>query len=352
MRGLVMRGLMGVLAGLVALGIGAPGAGAERGEPGGVGAPAALSLGNDPNAAALPQGQRLTITTPSTGLFEMPFITTLRRGFFTEDGFDVNRIQVSPPVAVAALLAGEADYTISAGSSAVAIVGADAPVRIVAGLAIRALHALVTSDPSVQTVADLRGRSVATSTLTDGSAAITRFALRQYGLEVPTDVALQPLGQSPNRLAAMQTGQVQASILDLSHAIEAERHGARMLARPSELPDVPSSGLVATEVRLREQPQQVEGLIRALLKGLRYYHENREDAIRLLMEHLEVDRQVAEGTYDFGLRSFSTDGIIPDHSLQLLLESTELAVGRPASVPTSRLIDFSIVQRLNAQSGR
>ena len=35
--------------------------------------------------------------------------------------------------------------------------------------------------------------------------------------------ALQPLGESPNRLAAMQSGQVSAVILDLAHASPTER---------------------------------------------------------------------------------------------------------------------------------
>src|SRR5215213_5707515 len=131
-------------------------------------------------------------------------------------------------------------------------------MKVVMGIAVKAIHVLVTSDPAVQTIADLRGRSVATSTLTDSSAAITRFALRAAGLEPQVDTALQPLGESPNRLAALDTGQVQATILDLSHAIEAQRRGARLLARPSDLPDLPTAGLALAEARLSQQPQQVE----------------------------------------------------------------------------------------------
>jgi NitT/TauT family transport system substrate-binding protein len=187
------------------------------------------------------QRQRVIVSTPSSGYFEMPFILALREGFFAEQGLDVERIQMAPPVSVAAVLSGDADYALAVGSTAAAIVTADAPLRIVMGVAVRAIHALVTIDPAIQSIADLRGRSIATSTLTDTSAAITRFALRANGLEAQVDTALQPLGQSPNRLAALETGQVQAAVLDLAHALEAQRHGARILAAPAALPRLPSA---------------------------------------------------------------------------------------------------------------
>jgi NitT/TauT family transport system substrate-binding protein len=333
-RNAMRRGLMLALAGLVALTVGVTGP--ERGD---LGAAAAAELAQ----------QRVIVTSPSTGYYEMPFVMAMRAGFFAEEGLDVTRIQMAPPVSVAAALAGEADYALAVGSSSSAIVSANAPLRIVMGICVKAIHVLVTIDPAVQSVADLRGRSVATSTLTDSSAALTRFGLRAAGLEPQVDTALQPLGQSPNRLAAMQTGQVQAAILDLVHAQEAQRIGARILARPSDLPDLPTAGLNMTEARLAERPQQVEQMVRATLKGTRYFLDNRADAVAAMMEHLGVDRDGAETTYDLGRDAFAVDGIIPEASLRLLIEAANLASGQQQNPPPERLADFSIVRRVYAQ---
>jgi NitT/TauT family transport system substrate-binding protein len=322
----------------MALAVGVGPAGAERGEPASVRA-----------APARMQGQRLTVTTPSTGYYEMPFIMALRRGFFAEEGLDVTRIQMAPPVSVAAVLAGDAEYSLAVGSTSAAIVTSDAPMRVIMGIAVKAIHALVTIDPAIQSIADLRGRAVATSTLTDSSAAITRFALRANGLEPQVDTALQPLGHSPNRLAALETGQVQAAVLDLAHAIEAQRHGARILARPADLPDMPTAGLNVTETRLREQREQIERMVRAMLKGTRYFKENREETLAVIMDHLGVDRGVAEGTYDLGVGAFADDGIIPDQSLRLLIEAAQLSSGQPSNTTPQRLADFSIVRQVYAR---
>jgi NitT/TauT family transport system substrate-binding protein len=340
-RGAMRRALALGLAATVALTVGTTGAGAEHAEP---------TAGRP--AAAVAQGQRVTVTTPSTGYYEMPFVMAVRRGFFTEEGLDVTRIQMAPPVSVAAVLSGEAEYALAVGSSTAAIVSANAPMKVVMGIAVKAIHVLVTSDPGVQTISDLRGRSVATSTLTDSSAAITRFALRNAGLEPQVDTALQPLGQSPNRLAAMQTGQVQASILDLAHALEAQRAGARVLARPAELPDLPTAGLSVTDTRLRDQQPQIERMIRATLKGTRAFRDNREEAVVAMIDHLGIDRETAETTYDLGSGAFAIDGIIPEHSLRLLVEAAHLSSGQTTNTAPESLADFSIVQRVYAQMGQ
>jgi NitT/TauT family transport system substrate-binding protein len=316
------------LAPLIALAVGAGGVEAER---------------------VAVQPQRVVVTSPSTGLFEMGFIVGLRRGFYAEEGLDVTRIQMAPSVSVAAVLAGEGDYSLSAGSSVTAIVGSDAPLKLVMGMAVRALHVLMTNDPAIQSVSDLRGRAVATSTMTDSTANLVRYALRARGLEPQVDVALQPLGESPNRLAAMQSGQVNAVILDLAQAVEAERRGGRILLRPAELPDLPISGLSVTETKLRDQPRQIEAMIRASLRGLRFLRDSRADTVTIMVDHLGLTRDVAETTYDLGVGSFAPDGLISDDGLQMLLDTSRDAAGRPGSGTIAQIADFTMVRRIGQQ---
>jgi NitT/TauT family transport system substrate-binding protein len=327
-----------VLALIVALAAGTDGAAADPGLP----RPSAV-------APTLPQPQRVVVTSPSTGLFEMGFVVALRQGFYAAEGLDVTRIQMAPSVSVAAVLAGEGDYSLSAGSTVTAIVGADAPLKLVMGMAVRALHVLMTNDPTVQSVSDLRGRAIATSTMTDTTANLVRYALRARGLEPQVDVALQPLGESPNRLGAMDSGQVSAVILDLAQAVEAERRGGRILLQPAELPDLPISGLSVTETKLRDQAPQIEAMVRASVRGLRFMRDNRADTVAIMTDHLGISRDVADTTYDLGIGSFATDGLISDSGLQLLLDTSREAAGRPSSATAAQIADFTIARRVGQQ---
>jgi len=297
------------------------------------------------------QGLRITLTTPSTGLHEMPLVVGIRRGFYTAEGLDPTRVQMAPPVSVAAVISGDADYTLSVGSTITAIVGADASLKVVAGLAVLPLQVLVTNDPNVRSVADLRGRSVGTSATSDTTANLMRLAARASGLEVQTDVALQPLGESPNRLAALQSGQVSAVMLDRALAQEAQLGGGRILVAPSELPPLPTSGLAVTEARLREQPSQVEAVVRASVRAVRYMQQNRDDTLALMMEHMGLSRQAAELTYDLGLGAFAADGLIADQGLELLIAAARDTTGRPAAPTPDQVADFTIARRVAAQLG-
>jgi NitT/TauT family transport system substrate-binding protein len=309
------------------------------------GAPPSAPQAAAPTAAPR---QQITIATPSTGFHEFPAVTALHRGFYTDENLEVTRTQMAPPTTAAALLSGDVGYSIAIGSVISAMVGSDAPLKVVLGFATRPLHVLMATDPNIRGVADLRGRAVAVSTLTDTTANMVRHAVRQHGMEPQVDVVLQALGESPNRFAAMQTGQVSAVILDLAYAVEAERQGARILLRPTELVELPLSGMSVTETKLRQEPQQVESVIRATLRGMRFMRENRGESIPLMMEHMGLSRDVAERTYDLGIESFAQDGIVSDRGIQLLIDAAKETSGRPSTLTPAQAADFSLARRAAA----
>jgi len=54
----------------------------------------------------LPAAERATIATPSRGLFEFPVVVAMRKGFFKDEGIDVQKVQMAPTLGVQALVAG------------------------------------------------------------------------------------------------------------------------------------------------------------------------------------------------------------------------------------------------------
>ena len=65
--------------------------------------------------------------------------------------------------------------------------------------------------------------------------------------------------------------------------------------------------------------------------------------------HLKDTERPLEEVED---RAFSPDGVIPDHSMRLLIEAAQLASGQPTSVTPEQLADFSYVRRVYAQMSR
>src|ERR1044072_4631732 len=102
--------------------------------------------------------ERVTIATPSRGLFEFPVVVAMRKGFYKDEGIDVDKVQMQPALGVKALISGDVDYLLAWGSALRAAV-TGVPIKAVVGIAGRPLHVLV-ARPNVKTPKYLRGRVI------------------------------------------------------------------------------------------------------------------------------------------------------------------------------------------------
>ena len=76
------------------------------------------------------------------GLYELPTEISKRKGFYQEEGLDVRKIVVRTPLHVAALLAGELDYSTVTGIILSASVQG-MPLKTVMGWFDKPLHMLI-----------------------------------------------------------------------------------------------------------------------------------------------------------------------------------------------------------------
>jgi ABC-type nitrate/sulfonate/bicarbonate transport system substrate-binding protein len=64
---------------------------------------------------AAPSNTRAIIHIPTKSLTSMPLLFGKDKGFFTREGVDVDLVLMSPPTAIAALVAGELDFSTTVG---------------------------------------------------------------------------------------------------------------------------------------------------------------------------------------------------------------------------------------------
>ena len=102
--------------------------------------------------------ERVSIATPSRGLFEFPVVVAMRKGFYKAEGIDVDKVQMQPTLGVQALVAGDIDYLLAWGSALRAAV-TGVPIKNVVGIAGRPLHVLI-ARPSILSPQDLRNRVI------------------------------------------------------------------------------------------------------------------------------------------------------------------------------------------------
>lgn len=167
-------------------------------------------LGSPPAVYA----ERINMATPSRGLFEFPVVVAMRKGFFKNEGIDVDKIQMQPAIGVKALISGDVDYLLAWGSALRAAV-TGVPIKAVVGLASRPLHVLV-ARPEIRTPKDLKGKVIGVDSVAGTVDYLSRVAVRHFGLQPEKDVKIIVTGESPTRLAALHAGSIDATPIDVA----------------------------------------------------------------------------------------------------------------------------------------
>ena len=104
----------------------------------------------------------VTIGISTVGLYELPTEIAKRKGFYQEERLEARKVAIRTPLHVAALVAGELDYSTVTGVILNATIQG-MPLRTVMGWFDKPLHVLI-ARPGIKKLTDLKGKKVAVST--------------------------------------------------------------------------------------------------------------------------------------------------------------------------------------------
>jgi ABC-type nitrate/sulfonate/bicarbonate transport system substrate-binding protein len=290
--------------------------------------------------------ERVVIGTPSRGLFEFPVVVAMRKGFYREEGLDIDKVQMQPAVAVKALMSGDIDYLLAWGSAVRAAV-TGIPIKAVAGMASRPLHVLMVR-PEIKTAKDLRGKTIGVDSVAGTVDYLSRLAVRHFGMEPERDVTIIVTGESPTRLAGLRSGSIDATPIDVAFAVKAEEEGFKRLLYLGDIIEMPLSGITVMDKTLQTQREQVKRVIRATLRGTRFMKQNRAETVTMLSDYLRITPAQAAKAYDTSINSFTDDGIISDSGVNVDVQLTKERLKISKDVPLSQLVDWSLVKEIKA----
>lgn len=290
--------------------------------------------------------ERVTIATPSRGLFEFPVVVAMRKGFYKDEGIDVDKVQMQPALGVKALMSGDVDYLLAWGSALRAAV-TGVPIKAVVGFAGRPLHVLI-ARPEIKTPKDLKGKVIGVDSVAGTVDYLSRVAVRHFGMEPERDVTFIVTGESPTRLVALRAGSIDATPIDVAFAVKAEDEGFRRLVYLGDLIELPLSGIAVMSAKLQTQREQVKKVVRAGVRGLRFMKQNRSETVQMLSDYLRITPAQSAKAYDASIKSFTDDGIISDKGVQLDVQLTKERLKITKDIPLSQLVDWSLVKEIKA----
>jgi ABC-type nitrate/sulfonate/bicarbonate transport system substrate-binding protein len=289
--------------------------------------------------------------TSARHLGNLPIYLAQAHGLFAGEGLDVEVVTARTDVTIAALVAGEMDYTTAINTSLAAIIGGS-PLVVLYSLQEKPLMYLV-SRPDVTDGNTLRGGVVGHGGTrgTHWQAAVAM--VRSLGLDPAQDVQLISTGDVEKGVAMLLSGSAAAVGLTPPYDSIAVKEGYRRLVDAGEvLESLPETGLVGPRAKLSGNPEQIRRMIRALLKGVRYLREQPADVIALIQKDWELDRETARLAAESMQPVFNPQGEVPDQAMQTMLDNGAREAGLAAPPVSVRdVADWSFVREARAGLG-
>jgi NitT/TauT family transport system substrate-binding protein len=345
----LVLGLFAMLSSAVLTGCSAssPGTQAAVPTPTGSAAGAADSAAKDTTAMT---PTRITVGYPSTTLTMTGFYIAIQEGYAREDGVDPEMVLMNGTVSAQSMTAGETDFGMSAGALLAAYVRG-APVRNVFVQIDKPLYRLF-AHPEVASMRDLDGKSVGIDALGASTHIAASSAIRAGGQD-PARVTFVPKTNGPEAIPAIDSGVVAAAVMNPPFDAVAYRMGLRDLGFVGNYIDALTAGLATQERLIRDQPELVQRVVRANLKGHRFMQQNRIGTVEHMMRFQEVSKEDAELAYDTYIQYLTRDGTSTPETLERVLQDQrrELALqgADPGEVSVDEAFRLEFARRANAE---
>jgi NitT/TauT family transport system substrate-binding protein len=285
--------------------------------------------------------------TPGKNFQHVIYPIAQEKCYMREEGIDLKLLIIGATPSIQGLLAGSVQFTVAGTSALIAAAKGAAPLKVVLA-ANDKVHQWLLSKPDITSVKGLKGKRIATA----GVASSTTFMLKQvlirYGLDPNRDVVY--IHQSGGtQLAALLSGSVDAIILGVQPRYIGVNAGMKeLLFFGNEVKN--SWATLATSDRfIKEQPKQLSGFIRAVLKALRFIRQDRDATIAAYVKFSGIERNLAARMYDDLIGTFTRNGTVDEETQKNDLSIIRQIADVSEPIPISRGYDFNFAYEADRQ---
>lgn len=273
----------------------------------------------------------------------------IEKGYYTEEGLNVELISSGGTTSVAAVLSGDMPFTTASSASLSAILKGG-PMKIILTNMDRPAYELWSSQAEISSLADLQGKAVGVITRGDTMEISTRLAMLHAGLN-PDTVAFTALGPDTARLASLESGALPAAVLGIGDAQKLRQAGptGHEVADLGREVKMLFNGLATTDRLLHDDPDLVRHFLRATIKSREYFRTYKDETLRIVSQYNGAPREVNEPDYDSIIATMTPDGTLPEE-VQTADSSVRAGlIGAPTVRPISEMYDYSIARSLYAE---
>ena len=300
----------------------------------------------NPRSPAL-GADKVKFALPGNSMGYLPLFVAVHRGFFKDEGIDIELPRLIPAMAQNALMSGDVQYH-GLADSGLRLAARGAPIKAIFYGADRPMYYLV-AQKEIRSVADLKGKRVGVSQFGGTSDLSARLALKHFGVEPERDALIIQIGSEGTRMAALRAGSVAAIIVPVPAVVLLKRDGFNEISFVGDVVEFASNGYSTTDQRIKENPQEVKKVLRAMYRGLRFAKENPEGTIGVIQKEWKVDPEVGKESYAAIVKALNDDGIIGEKQLKIhfdIIRRTEKNIGE---IPIDKVVDFRLLREVRRE---
>jgi NitT/TauT family transport system substrate-binding protein len=268
------------------------------------------------------------------------------KGFFRREGIEIETTYVGNVAnTVQQLVAGSFDVASSTFDTAIRAI-ANGGNTIIIGGGVTKYPYTIMAVSDVKSAADMKGKKIILPFPKDLLTMVWNRWLTEQGMK-PDEVEQVYTGATPNRLAALVSGAVQAALLTQPFDFRAQAQGYRKLV------DLGAYGkeygfltVLARPQWLRDNPDTARGYLRALSDAVDWLYDpaNRDEAIAILARETKLEPAIAAQTYEYyvkDLQPFSRKLAIPDEIISTTVKALIVLGDIKPEAVTTRYVDRS-----------
>lgn len=290
---------------------------------------------------------RVKLALPAKSMGYLPLFIAVHRGFFRDEGIDIDVPLMLPQLAHSALLSGEVNYH-GAADSALRLAARGAPLKVIFFGAVRPNYFLM-AKPQVKSVADLRGKMIGMVRFGDTVELATRIALNREGLDPQKDAIPIMIGLPTTRIAALTAGSIDATIAVPPDNVLLRQKGFRELLFLGDAVEFPSNGFATTDRQLTEKRDLTKRMLRALYRGLTFARERPDDSIQVIEREWKVGNVVARESYASLTKSFSRDGTASTAGIKFHIQQVQQPDKGVDDIPLGTVVDFRPLEEMRKE---
>tara|TARA_R110002020_G_scaffold36134_23_gene108707 strand:- start:548 stop:1585 length:1038 start_codon:yes stop_codon:yes gene_type:complete len=221
---------------------------------------------------------------PTAQMF--PIFMAQELGYYQEEGLDVTlNYSKGSSDAARQLAAGNVEWGIFSSAATMQTVQRGFPLKAIMQVYYPdTFDIVVPADSSIQTMADMKGKTIGLSDLAGGEVPMTRASIVEAGLQEGVDVKLVVAGEGdPTTIRSFETDRIQAysgAKRDLL-LIPAQGIKTRSIT-PSAIAAFPGDALAVRAETFESDPELLVKFVRATLKGRQWGMDNPDKAFDLL----------------------------------------------------------------------